>query len=189
MSGNFKFQMKITPTAIPDVLIIEPKVFGDNRGFFLESFNQKAFDEATGLNKIFVQDNLSRSSHNVLRGLHYQVKNPQGKLVQVMEGEVFDVAVDLRKSSSSCGRWVAATLSAANRLQHWIPPGFAHGFLVTSLSADVLYKTTGYYAPEHERAIHWDDTAIGIQWPLQGPPVLSARDLRAEPLKNAELFA
>ena len=181
--------MKITPTAIPGVFVIEPKVFSDDRGFFVESFNQKAFNQATGLNEIFVQDNLSRSSHNVLRGLHYQVKNPQGKLVQVMDGEVFDVAVDLRQSSPSFGRWTAITLSAASRLQHWIPPGFAHGFLVTSVSADVLYKTTGYYAPEHERAIHWEDAAIGIQWPLQGPPVLSAKDLRAGPLKNAELFA
>ena len=181
--------MKVTSTPIPEVLIIEPKVFGDARGFFYESFNQKVFNEVTGLNETFVQDNFSRSSHNVLRGLHYQVKNPQGKLVQVMDGEVFDVAIDLRQSSPSFGRWIATTLSAASRLQHWIPPGFAHGFLVTSVSADVLYKTTGYYAAEHERAIHWDDAAIGIQWPLQGPPVLSAKDLRAGPLKNAELFA
>ena len=181
--------MKVTSTPIPEVLIIEPKVFGDARGFFYESFNQKVFNEVTGLNETFVQDNLSRSSHNVLRGLHYQVQNPQGKLVQVMAGEIFDVAVDLRQSSPSFGRWVGTTLSAANRLQHWIPPGFAHGFLVISVSADVLYKTTSYYAPEHERAIHWDDATIGIQWPLQGPPVLSAKDLRARPLKNAELFA
>ena len=181
--------MKVTSTPIPEVLIIEPKVFGDARGFFYESFNQKVFNEVTGLNETFVQDNLSRSSHNVLRGLHYQVQNPQGKLVQVMAGEIFDVAVDLRQSSPSFGRWVGTTLSAANRLQHWIPLGFAHGFLVTSASADVLYKTTGYYAAEHERAIHWDDAAIGIQWPLQGPPVLSAKDLRAGLLKNAELFA
>ena len=181
--------MKVTSTPIPEVLIIEPKVFGDARGFFYESFNQKVFNEVTGLNETFVQDNLSRSSHNVLRGLHYQVQNPQGKLVQVMAGEIFDVAVDLRQSSPSFGRWVGTTLSAANRLQHWIPLGFAHGFLVTSASADVLYKTTGYYAAEHERAIHWDDAAIGIQWPLQGPLVLSAKDLRAGPLKNAELFA
>jgi dTDP-4-dehydrorhamnose 3,5-epimerase len=180
--------MKVTPTTIADVLIIEPKVFGDARGFFFESFNQKAFSEATGLSETFVQDNLSRSSHNVMRGLHYQVQNPQGKLVQVMAGEIFDVAVDLRQSSPSFGRWVANTLSAANRLQHWIPPGFAHGFLVTSDSADVLYKTTGYYAPQHERTIHWNDAAVGIQWPLQGQPVLSAKDLQAGPLKIAELF-
>ena len=180
--------MKVTPTAIADVLIIEPQVFGDSRGFFYESFNQKAFNQATGLNETFVQDNMSRSAHNVLRGLHYQINNPQGKIVQVLSGEVFDVAVDLRKSSPSFGRWVATTLSAANRRQHWIPPGFAHGFLVTSASADVLYKTTGYYAPQHERTIHWHDAAIGIQWPLQGQPVLSAKDLQAGPLKNAELF-
>jgi len=180
--------LKVTSTPIPEVLIIEPKVFGDVRGFLYESFNQKVFNEVTGLNETFVQDNLSRSSHNVLRGLHYQVQNPQGKLVQVMAGEIFDVAVDLRQSSPSFGRWVATTLSAANRLQHWIPPGFAHGFLVTSASADVLYKTTGYYAPEHERAIRWNDAAIGIQWPMQAQPVLSAKDLQAGPLKNAELF-
>jgi dTDP-4-dehydrorhamnose 3,5-epimerase len=181
--------LKVTSTAIPEVLIIEPKVFDDARGFFFESFNQKAFIEATGLTLNFVQDNLSRSSHNVLRGLHYQVQNPHGKLVQVMAGEVFDVAVDLRQSSPSFGRWVATTLSAANRLQHWIPPGFAHGFLVTSASADVLYKTTGYYAPQHDRTIHWHDAAIGIQWPLQGQPILSAKDRQAGPLKNADLFA
>ena len=180
--------MKVTSTPIPEVLIIEPKVFGDARGFFYESFNQKVFNEVTGLNETFVQDNLSRSSHNVLRGLHYQVQNPQGKLVQVMAGEIFDVAVDLRQSSPSFGRWVGTTLSAANRLQHWIPLGFAHGFLVTSASADVLYKTTGYYAPEHERAIRWNDAAIGIQWPMQAQPVLSAKDLQAGPLKNAEFF-
>ena len=180
--------MKVTSTPIPEVLIIEPKVFGDARGFFYESFNQKVFNEVTGLNETFVQDNLSRSSHNVLRGLHYQVQNSQGKLVQVMAGEIFDVAVDLRQSSPSFGCWVGTTLSAANRFQHWIPPGFAHGFLVTSVSADVLYKTTGYYAPEHERAIRWNDAAIGIQWPMQAQPVLSAKDLQAGPLKNAELF-
>ena len=187
MSG--KFQMKITPTTIPDVLVIEPKVFGDARGFFFESFNQKAFNEATGLNEIFVQDNLSSSSYNVLRGLHYQVQCAQGKLVQVIAGEVFDVAADLRQSSPSFGQWVGTTLSAANRLQHWIPPGFAHGFLVTSASADVLYKTTAYYAPEHERTIRWNDTSVDIQWPLQGPPVLSTKDRAAGPLKEADLFA
>ena len=181
--------MKVTSTPIPEVLIIEPKVFGDARGFFYESFNQKVFNEVTGLNETFVQDNLSRSSHNVLRGLHYQVQNPQGKLVQVMAGEIFDVAVDLRQSSPSFGRWVATTLSAANRLQHWIPPGFAHGFLVTSASADVLYKTTAYYAPEHERTIRWNDTSVDIQWPLLGPPVLSTKDRAAGPLKEADLFA
>lgn len=180
--------MRVTSTSIPEVLIIEPKVFVDSRGFFYESFNQKAFNQATGLNETFVQDNLSHSIHNVLRGLHYQVQNPQGKLVQVMVGEIFDVAVDLRQSSPSFGHWVATTLSAANRLQHWIPPGLAHGFLVTSVSADVLYKTTAHYAPNHERTIHWNDATIDIQWPLQGHPILSALDLRAGPLKNAELF-
>ena len=176
--------MKVTPTAIADVLIIEPKVFGDSRGFFYESFNQKAFNQATGLDETFVQDNISRSAHNVLRGLHYQVNNPQGKLVQVIAGEVFDVAVDLRKSSPSFGCWVATTLSAANRLQVWIPPGFAHGFLVTSPSADVLYKTTQYYEPEHDRVIAWNNANICIQWPVQGQPVLSKKDLNAESLQN-----
>ena len=181
--------MKVTPTAISDVLIIEPQVFADTRGFFYESYNQKAFNQATGLDETFVQDNISRSGRDVLRGLHYQVNNPQGKLVQVIAGEIFDVAVDLRQGSPSFGRWVANTLSAAIRLQFWIPPGFAHGFLVTSDSADVLYKTTGYYAPQNERTIHWQDAAIGIQWPLQGQPVLSAKDLQAGLLENAELFA
>ena len=181
--------MKVTPTAIADVLIIEPKVFGDSRGFFYESFNQKAFHLATGLNQTFVQDNISRSAHNVLRGLHYQINNPQGKIVQVMAGEVFDVAVDLRKSSPSFGCWLATTLSAANRLQVWIPPGFAHGFLVTSDSADMLYKTTAYYAALEDRFIAWNDADIGIQWPLQGQPILSAKDSNASPLTKAELFA
>lgn len=167
---------------------MEPQVLFDARGFFCESFNTCRFAELTGITTSFVQDNLSRSSHNVLRGLHYQVQNPQGKLVQVMAGEVFDVAVDLRHNSPNFGCWVANTLSAANRLQHWIPPGFAHGFLVTSASADVLYKTTGHYSPEHERTIHWHDADIGIQWPLQGEPVLSAKDSRAGSLKNAELL-
>ena len=181
--------MKVTQTAIPAVLLIEPQVFVDERGLFYESFNARRFSELTGLTSNFVQDNFSRSSHNVLRGLHYQVQNPQGKLVQVIAGEVFDVAVDLRQSSPTFGRWVGTTLSANNRLQHWIPPGFAHGFLVISASADVLYKTTGYYAPECERTIHWNDAVLDIQWPLQGQPVLSAKDFLAGPLKNAELFA
>ena len=180
--------MKVIYTAIPDLLVIEPQVFADERGFFYESFNARRFAESTGVTASFVQDNVSRSSQNVLRGLHYQLGSSQGKLVQVMHGEVFDVAVDLRQSSPTFGRWAGAALSATNRLQHWIPPGFAHGFLVISASADVLYKTTGYYAPEHERNIHWDDASIGIEWPLQGPPVLSARDSRAGLLKNAELF-
>lgn len=181
--------MKVTKKAMPDVLVIEPQVFTDERGLFFESFNARRFAELTGVMESFVQDNLSRSSYNVLRGLHYQVQCAQGKLVQVIAGEVFDVAVDLRQSSPSFGCWVGATLSAANRLQHWIPPGFAHGFLVTSASADVLYKTTAYYAPEHERTIRWNDTAVDIQWPLQGLPVLSTKDRAAGPLKDADLFA
>lgn len=181
--------MKVTPTTLPGVLVIEPTVFNDARGFFYESFNQKAFNQATGLNETFVQDNLSRSAHNVLRGLHYQINNPQGKIVQVLAGEVFDVAVDLRKSSSSFGRWIGTSLSADNRLQQWIPPGFAHGFLVTSASADVLYKTTCYHTPQYERAIVWDDTHIDILWPLDGQPVLSAKDFDAESLSSAQFFA
>ena len=180
--------MKVTPTAIPDVMLIEPQVFADERGFFCESFNARRFAELTGVTASFVQDNFSRSSRNVLRGLHYQVEHVQGKLVQVMVGEVFDVALDLRQSSPSFGRWVANILSAANHKQHWIPPGFAHGFLVISASADVMYKATEYYAPECERSIHWNDSAIGIQWPLQGLPVLSAKDITAGTLTNAELF-
>ena len=181
--------MKVAPTAIADVLIIEPKMFGDSRGFFYESFNQKAFNQDTGLDETFVQDNISRSVHNVLRGLHYQVNNPQGKLVQVIAGEVFDVAVDLRKYSPSFGRWVGIVLSVANRLQVWIPPGFAHGFLVTSPSADVLYKTTQYYEPEHDRVIAWNDSSICIQWPLRGQPMLCAKDFDAHSLATAELLA
>ena len=183
-----KTQMKITPTTIPEVLVIEPKVFGDARGFFYESFNQKAFNEATGLDVNFVQDNHSRSGKGVLRGLHYQIRQPQGKLVRVVRGAVFDVAVDIRKGSPTFGQWVGIELSEDNHKQLWIPAGFAHGFLVTSESAEFLYKTTDYYAPEHERCIAWNDPAIGIQWPLQGQPVLSAKDLQAGPLKNAELF-
>jgi dTDP-4-dehydrorhamnose 3,5-epimerase len=181
--------MKVTKAAIPDVLVIEPQGFTDERGLFFESFNARRFAELTGVMDSFVQDNLSRSSYNVLRGLHYQIQHPQGKLVQVIAGEVFDVAVDLRRSSPSFGCWVGTTLSASNRLQHWIPPGFAHGFLVTSASAEVLYKTTAYYAPEYERTIHWNDSTIDIQWPLQGSPVLSAKDLAGGSLKDADLFA
>lgn len=180
--------MKVTKSAIADVLVIEPQVFSDERGLFSESFNARRFTALTGVTESFVQDNLSRSSYNVLRGLHYQVQCAQGKLVQVIAGEVFDVAVDLRRSSPSFGCWVGTTLSAANRLQHWIPPGFAHGFLVTSASADVLYKTTAYYAPEHERTIRWNDAAIDIRWPRQGPPVLSVKDLAAGPLKEEDWF-
>ena len=159
-----KFQMKITPTAIPDVLIIEPQLFGDARGFFFESFNQKAFNEATGLNLNFVQDNHSRSGKGVLRGLHYQIRQPQGKLVRVVSGAVFDVAVDIRQSSPTFGKWVGVELSEENHRQMWVPPGFAHGFVVTSESADFLYKTTDYYAPEHERCIIWNDPVVNITW-------------------------
>lgn len=180
--------MKVTPTAIPDVLIIEPKVFGDERGFFFESFNQQRFEEATGVHCNFVQDNHSRSVRNVLRGLHYQIKQPQGKLVRVVAGEVFDVAVDIRKSSPTFGRWLGTRLSAENKRQQWIPVGFAHGFLVLSEIAELLYKTTDYWVPEHERCIRWDDPAIGIEWPTQGEPTLVAKDQQAEPLALLEHF-
>ena len=180
--------MKVAQTAIPDVLVLEPQVFEDERGVFYESFNARSFAALTGVTLHFVQDNFSGSGRNVLRGLHYQLQQCQGKLVQVSVGEIFDVAVDLRRSSPSFGCWVGNILSAANRRQHWIPPGFAHGFLVTSAHADVLYKTTGYYAPEHERIVHWQDEGIGVHWPLQGSPVLSAKDMRAGGLKDAELF-
>jgi dTDP-4-dehydrorhamnose 3,5-epimerase len=169
--------MKVTPCAIPDVLLIEPRVFGDARGFFFESFNQRAFAQATGLDVNFVQDNHSKSAKGVLRGLHYQVTHPQGKLVRVVAGEVFDVAVDIRPGSPTFGRWVGEVLSADNNRQLWIPPGLAHGFLVLSDSAEFLYKTTDYYAPEHERCIAWNDTTVAIAWPdLGSPPQLSAKD-------------
>ena len=169
--------MNIVTTRLPEVLIIEPKVFGDERGFFFESFNQRAFDEATGLSLPFVQDNHSKSAKNVLRGLHYQLPpQAQGKLVRVVAGEVFDVAVDIRRDSPNFGQWTSAVLSAENRRQLWIPPGFAHGFLVLSDSAEFLYKTTDYYAPALERCIRWDDPALAIAWPLSAPPVLSAKD-------------
>ena len=168
--------MKVTPTRIPDVLLIEPKVFGDDRGFFFESYNQKAFQEATGLNVNFVQDNHSKSAKNVLRGLHYQIEQPQGKLVRVTHGEVFDAAVDIRKGSKTYGQWVGLILSAENKKQLWIPPGFAHGFLTLSETAEFLYKTTEYYSPEHERCIIWNDADIAIEWPIQGHPMISAKD-------------
>jgi dTDP-4-dehydrorhamnose 3,5-epimerase len=168
--------MKVTPTRIPDVLLIEPKVFGDDRGFFFESYNQKAFQEATGLNVSFVQDNHSKSAKNVLRGLHYQIEQPQGKLVRVTHGEVFDAAVDIRKGSKTYGQWVGLILSAENKKQLWIPPGFAHGFLTLSETAEFLYKTTEYYSPEHERCIIWNDADIAIEWPIQGHPMISAKD-------------
>jgi dTDP-4-dehydrorhamnose 3,5-epimerase len=169
--------MKVTPCAIADVLLIEPRVFGDARGFFFESFNQRAFAQATGLDVNFVQDNHSKSAKGVLRGLHYQVIHPQGKLVRVVAGEVFDVAVDIRPDSPTFGRWVGEMLSADNNRQLWIPPGLAHGFLVLSDSAEFLYKTTDYYAPEHERCLAWNDPAVAIAWPdLGSPPQLSAKD-------------
>ncbi|MBI3103005.1 MAG: dTDP-4-dehydrorhamnose 3,5-epimerase [Burkholderiales bacterium] len=174
--------MKATRLAIPDVVLIEPKVFGDARGFFFESFNQKAFNEATGTNHAFVQDNHSRSSRGVLRGLHYQIQQAQGKLVRVARGAVFDVAVDIRRSSPTFGQWAGAQLSEDNQHQLWVPPGFAHGFVVLSESADFLYKTTDYYAPQHERSIAWNDPGIAIAWPAlaQGQqPLLSAKDSAA----------
>jgi dTDP-4-dehydrorhamnose 3,5-epimerase len=180
--------MKITPTAIPDVLIIEPKVFGDERGFFLESFNQAAFNQATGLKLNFVQDNHSRSGQHVLRGLHYQIKQAQGKLVRVLRGSVFDVAVDMRCSSATFGQWVGVELTEGNFRQLWVPEGFAHGFLVTSESADFVYKTTDYYAPEFERCVAWNDPDLNIQWPLKAEPQLSAKDKAGVALVHAEVF-
>ena len=179
----------VTPTAIADVLVLEPKVFGDARGFFFESFNARDFAQATGLNAEFVQDNHSKSAKGVLRGLHYQIQHPQGKLVRVVQGEVFDVAVDLRKSSPTFGRWVGERLSADNKRQLWVPPGFAHGFVVLSDSAEFLYKTTDYWYPEHERSLLWNDPAIGIDWPLDGQPLLAAKDAAAALLRDAEVFA
>ena len=181
--------MKVLPTAIADVLIIEPRVFGDERGFFYESFNQQAFDKATGLAFNFVQDNHSRSAKGVLRGLHYQVQQPQGKLVRVVRGAVFDVAVDIRRSSPSFGKWVGVELSEENHRQLWVPPGLAHGFLVLSETADFLYKTTDYYAPEYERCIAWNDPAIGIDWPIEMEPSLSAKDQGGLTLSQAEVFS
>ena len=180
--------MKVTPTAIPDVLIIEPKLFGDARGFFFESFNQRAFQEASQLDLQFVQDNHSRSAQGVLRGLHYQIEQPQGKLVRVVRGAVFDVAVDIRKGSPTFGQWVGTELSEDNHRQLWIPPGFAHGFFVLSASADFLYKTTAYYAPQHERCIAWNDPDIGIMWPTGVAPLLSSKDQAGKRLVDAELF-
>jgi dTDP-4-dehydrorhamnose 3,5-epimerase len=181
--------MSIQATSIPDVLIIEPKVFGDERGFFYESFNARTFAEQTGITAQFVQDNHSKSVKGVLRGLHYQIQQAQGKLVRVVAGEVFDVAVDIRKHSPTFGKWVGVLLSAENKRQMWIPQGFAHGFLVTSESAEFLYKTTDYYAPEFERSIIWNDPAIGIQWPIANEPTLSNKDKVAPLLKDAEVFA
>jgi dTDP-4-dehydrorhamnose 3,5-epimerase len=182
--------MQARPTAIPDVLVVEPKVFGDDRGFFFESFNEKRFAEAIGRKVTFVQDNHSRSARNVLRGLHYQLPNPQGKLVRAVRGEVFDVAVDLRRGSPFFGRWVGEILSDANRRQLWIPEGFAHGFLVLSETADFLYKTTDYWHPEHERCIRWDDPALGVEWPFSqaGAPLVSPKDAAGTAFADAVTF-
>ncbi|MCT7982325.1 dTDP-4-dehydrorhamnose 3,5-epimerase [Laspinema sp. A4] len=182
--------MNIIPTDIADVVIIEPKVFGDDRGFFLESYNQRTFAEKTGITAEFVQDNHSRSRQNVLRGLHYQIQQPQGKLLRVVVGAVFDVAVDIRKDSPTFGQWAGCLLTGENHRQFWIPPGFAHGFLVVSEMAEVLYKTTEYYAPQHERCILWNDPDLGIDWPLNGAtPILSEKDQAGLRLKDAEVFA
>jgi len=178
----------VTSTAIPDVLVLEPKVFGDARGFFFESFNARDFAEVTGLDVSFVQDNHSKSGQGVLRGMHYQIQNPQGKLVRVTQGAVFDVAVDLRKSSPTFGRWVGEVLSAENHKQFWVPPGFAHGFVVLSESAEFLYKTTDYWYPEHERSLLWNDADIGIAWPIDFEPKLAAKDSAGKALAQAELF-
>ncbi len=181
--------MKVEPAALAGVLLLEPKVFGDARGIFYESYNRKTFAQATGLDVEFVQDNHSRSLKNVLRGLHYQLRQPQGKLVRVTAGEIWDVAVDLRRGSASFGRWVGMRLDAASHRMLWIPAGFAHGFIVLSEQAEVLYKSTDYYAPEHERTLLWNDPAIGISWPLAGEPVMTDKDRRGTPLAEAESFA
>ena len=180
--------MEIIPTSIPDLLIVEPKVFGDDRGFFFESFNQKAWNEATGLNLPFVQDNHSRSARNVLRGLHYQIQHPQGKLVRTLVGEIYDVVVDIRQKSPTFGKWEGVTLSAENKRQLWVPEGFAHGFLVVSEVAEVLYKTTDYWYPEFERSIIWNDPTLAIEWPLAGEPVLAKKDAAGLSFEKAEKF-
>jgi dTDP-4-dehydrorhamnose 3,5-epimerase len=180
--------MKIIYTEIPDVLIIEPRVFGDDRGFFYESYNERKWRELTGLDTKFVQDNHSLSLRGVLRGLHYQIRQTQGKLVRVVSGEIFDVAADIRRSSHTNGKWVAVRLSAENKRQLWVPEGFAHGFLVLSESAEVLYKATDYYAPEYERSIIWNDPDLAINWPLKGEPVVSPKDSKGLLLKDAEVF-
>ena len=180
--------MKVRATSLLDVLIIEPRVFGDERGFFFESFNQRRWQEITGLNTTFVQHNHSASGKHVLRGLHYQIQQPQGKLVRVIAGEVFDVAVDLRKNSPTFGQWAGEYLSAENKKQFWVPEGFAHGFLVLSEKAEFLYLATDYYAQEHERAIIWNDPDLNIDWPLQGKPCLSAKDSTANSFQDAELY-
>ncbi|MBH8573380.1 dTDP-4-dehydrorhamnose 3,5-epimerase [Nostocaceae cyanobacterium CENA369] len=180
--------MKVVQVEIPDILLIEPQIFGDDRGFFYESYNAKVLLEKAGINEHFVQDNHSRSAQNVLRGLHYQIQQPQAKLVRVVVGAIFDVAVDLRKSSQTFSQWVGTHLSAENKQQLWIPAGFAHGFLVLSEYAEVLYKTTSYYAPQHERTILWNDPDLAIAWPIQTEPILSAKDKVAKLLQDAEVF-
>ncbi|MCG8364627.1 MAG: dTDP-4-dehydrorhamnose 3,5-epimerase [Pseudanabaenales cyanobacterium] len=181
--------MKIISTKIPDVLIIEPQVFADDRGLFYESYNEKAFINKTGITAHFVQDNHSHSCQNVLRGLHYQIQQPQGKLVRAVAGAVFDVAVDMRKSSPTFGQWVSYLLSAENKRHCWMPPGFAHGFLVLSAAAEILYKTTDYYAPQHERTLLWNDLDLAISWPLTASPILSPKDQAGQLFKNAEVYA
>jgi dTDP-4-dehydrorhamnose 3,5-epimerase len=181
--------MKVTACRVPDVLLIEPRVFGDDRGYFYESFNQRAFNGATGLSLTFVQDNHSKSARNVLRGLHYQIQQPQGKLVRVVAGEVFDVAVDFRRGSPTFGKWVGEILSEKNKRQLWVPPGFGHGFVVLSETAEFLYKTTDYYAPEHERCVVWNDPALAIEWPLDGAvPLLSGKDSAGLAFLQADMF-
>ena len=181
--------MKATPLAIPDVFLLEPKVFGDDRGFFFESFNKAQFEAAIGRQVNFVQDNHSRSAKNVLRGLHYQINQPQGKLVRVVQGEVFDVVVDIRKSSPTFGKWLGEILSAENKRQLWVPEGFAHGFVVLSDTAEFFYKTTDYYAPTYERCIAWNDTSLAVNWPIDGAPVLSGKDAQGALFMAAEVFA
>jgi len=181
--------LNVIQTALPEVLILEPKVFGDERGFFMESFNARHFEQATGLKREFVQDNHSKSARNVLRGLHYQIQHPQGKLVRVVAGEVFDVAVDLRKSSPNFGKWVGVRLSAENKRQLWVPEGFAHGFVVTSDYAEFVYKTTDYWFPEFERSLLWSDPALAIEWPISGQPLVAAKDAAGAMLADAEIYA
>ena len=180
--------MNVIPTHIPDVLIIEPRIFGDDRGFFFESYNEKSFAEKTGISPKFVQDNHSLSLKNVLRGLHYQIQEPQGKLVRAVSGEVLDIAVDIRRSSPTFGQWASCLLSAENKRQFWIPEGFAHGFVVLSDSAEFLYKTTNYYAPQYDRVILWNDPDLGVDWQLKGEPILSAKDQAGKRFKKADLF-
>ena len=181
--------MKIAATNLPEVFVLEPVVHGDERGFFFESFNQKRFEEAIGRKTQFVQDNHSRSVKGVLRGLHYQIRQPQGKLIRALQGEIFDVAVDLRRHSATFGKWSGTVLSAENKKQMWVPEGFAHGFVATSETAEILYKVTDYYAPQHERSLLWNDAAIAIAWPLDGAPILSVKDRIGAPLAQAEVFA